>query len=447
MPVGADVPFNWEGVSVAPTDTVFTVTPTWTRLDNAGGGLRVSEITIRRGRSDEFERHDTGTCSVSFNDRNGEVDPTNVNWVSRPLAVAVRNPVTDTWHPRFRGTIDEPSYDLEASMFIGNAQIVASDALESFTNAEMAPGLFGDDLDAQSAGYVQFAPTGGDGPQQRIEQVLGNYGWATELTAAFTGNVSLLKGVYSPGESVMAVISEACDAELPNVGGQFYIDKYGVASFHGRRSRIDPSGVSATATHWDFNTWQAGAAASISGRAQIRPPFSCRRNRRMIRNIALCYPFGFDVADRADQVVQDTASKAIHGPRTWSAENIKVAAGTTTGLTGPEECLTYAQFIVDNYAAPAVRIDQITIKSVRPDDSRATETWAMLTGVDLNDMVNVSIGHPGGGGFAADFFVEGITETIRPLVKDMDTGYPYIEMTLDLSPAAYWENEPEEWTP
>ena len=53
--------FNWEGLSVAPTNTLLTVTPTWTRLDNLGGGLRVSEITIRRGRRDEFERHSAGT--------------------------------------------------------------------------------------------------------------------------------------------------------------------------------------------------------------------------------------------------------------------------------------------------------------------------------------------------------------------------------------------------
>lgn len=441
MPVGADVPFNWEGVSVAPSDNVFTVTPTWTRLDNAGGGLRVNEITVRRGRSDEFERHDTGVCSVSFNDTSGDVDPTNVDWVSRPLAVAVRNPVTDTWHPRFRGTVDVHGYDLDGSRLKGNVAISASDAMESFSNAEMAPGLFGDDLDSTSAGYVQFAATGGDGPQERIEQVLGNYNWPTELQAIFTGNVYLQKGVYSPGESMMAVVFDACDAELANVGAQFYVDKYGVVSFHGRGSRIDPSGVSATATHWDYNTW----TVSTSGGAQIRPPFSSQRDRRMIRNVALCYPQGLDVADRPDQVVQDLTSVGVHGPRTWSAENLLVEAGNTSGLTGPEECLSYSQFIVDNYKNSQVRIDQITVKSLRPGDSRASATWAFLTGVDLNDTVTVTIGHPGGGGFSADFFVEGITEVIRPLQYDLDTGYPYIEMTLDLSPTAYWANAPEEW--
>jgi hypothetical protein len=444
MPVGPDVPFNWEGVSVATSDTISTVTPTWTRLDNAGGGLRVNEILIRRGRSDEFERNDTGKCTVSFRDRNGDVDPTNIDLSSRPLAIGIRNPVTDTWHPRFRGTVDDHEYDLDGSLIKGDVTIAASDAMARFTKAELAPGIYGDTPDAQSAGYVQFDETGGDGPQERIEQVLGNYGWATELQSIFTGNVYIPKTVYSPGESVMTVISEACDAELPNVGGQFYIDKYGVVSFHGRFSRIDPSGVSSSATHWDYNTWSAGTTV---GTAQMRPPFTPSRSTDWIRNIALCYPFGMAVSDRDGQVAQDGTSVGLHGPCSWSAENLRVLRGNTSGLTGPEECLTYAQFIVDNYKDPLVRIDQITIKSLRPDDPRATETWAMLCGVDLNDTVTVTIGHPGGGGFAADFFVEGITERITPLQYGLDNGFPMIEMTLDLSPAGLWANAPEEWTP
>lgn len=442
MPIGPDVPFNWEGVSVAPGDTVETVTPTWTRLDNQST-LRVGEIVIERGRSDEFERHDTGRCSVALKDRDGDVDPTNVNWVSRPLAVALRNPLTDEWHPRFRGTIDEPAYDLHSSMLKGDATINASDAMESFANAELAPGIYGDPPPPQSAGYVVFEATSGDGPQDRIGQVLGNYGWPVELQALFTGNVFIPRTVYSPGESVMTVVHEACDAELPNVGAQFYIDKFGVVSFHGRRSRIDPDGVSAAATHWDFNRWDVGISGS---RAQLRPPFICRRQRRMIRNVAMAYPFGMDTSFRDGQVVQDAASIAIHGPRSWSAENLRVARGNASGLTGPEECLTYAQFIVDNYAEALPRIDQITVLSVGLDHARASEVWDFHCRVDLNDVVNVLIGHPGGGGFSADMFVEKVRQVIRPLQKDMEGGLPYVETTLDLSSADLWSNAPEEWS-
>ena len=112
--------FNWEGVSVAPGSTIFTVAPTWTRLDNLGN-LRVAEIAIRRGRQSEFEKTDTGECTVTFNDRDGDVDPTAVDWISRPFAFAVRDPVADTWHPRFRGAVDDHHYSLHPSALKGDA--------------------------------------------------------------------------------------------------------------------------------------------------------------------------------------------------------------------------------------------------------------------------------------------------------------------------------------
>ena len=56
--------------------------------------------------------------TATFNDRDGVLDPTAVDYISRPLAWAVRNPVTDTWHPRFRGAVDDHTYDLDPSGFV-----------------------------------------------------------------------------------------------------------------------------------------------------------------------------------------------------------------------------------------------------------------------------------------------------------------------------------------
>src|SRR5262245_22378206 len=103
--------FTWQGLSVAPGATKFVVTPTWTRLDDLSEDCRLASVEIRRGRSDEFERTDTGTMRVTFRDRDGTVDPTELNWISRPLAFAVRNPVDDTWHPRFRGHVEDHAYE------------------------------------------------------------------------------------------------------------------------------------------------------------------------------------------------------------------------------------------------------------------------------------------------------------------------------------------------
>jgi hypothetical protein len=428
--------FNWEGVSVAPASTIFTVAPAWTRLDNLGGGLRVAEVQIRRGRSDEFERTDTGTCKVGFRDREGDVDPTVVDWISRPFAFAVRNPVTDTWHPRFRGGIDDHDYNLSPAKIKGDVVIEAVDALDYFANFELAPGIAGDTPPAESEGYVFYEDTAVTGPQIRINQALADANWPAGLSSIFTGNVNLLETVYSPGESILTVIHDAADAEFPGVAN-FFVDKYGVVCFHGRLARFTPAAVAATATHWDFNTWTLG-----TGGAQITWPFSVQKSRRMIRNAAMSYPQNITRADRVDQVVTSAASIVTHGVRSWSAENLITKEGITSGLTGNEECLTYANYIVDNYATSRTRLSQVTIKPVRPTDPRAAAIWGVLSEVDISDQVTVVMAHPGGGGVNETFFVEGITETYRPLEKDLDTGYPFVEMTLDLSPTGYWTTQP-----
>jgi hypothetical protein len=433
--------FSWEGVSVAPSDTLVTVEPTWTRLDNMGGGLRVAEVQIRRGRSDEFERTDTGTMRVGFRDREGDVDPTLVDWTSRPFAFAVRNPVTDTWHPRFRGAIDEHDYNLSPAKIKGDVVIEAVDALDYFANFELAPGLAGDTPPAGSEGYVFYEDTAVTGPQIRINQALADASWPSGLSSIFTGNVNLLETVYSPGESILTVIHDAADAEFPGVAN-FFVDKYGVVCFHGRFARFDPSNVASSATHWDFNEWDVG-----DGGAQITWPFSVQKSRRMIRNAAMAYPQGLAQADRVNQVVTDATSISTHGVRSWSAENLLTKDGIVSGLDGPEECLTFADYIVTNYKDPKPRLSRVTVKPVRPTDPRAAAIWALICEIDISDLVTVVMDHPGGGGINQAFFVEGISELYRPMVLDLDTGYPYVELTLDLSPADYWETPPGEWTP
>lgn len=424
--------FNWEGLSVAPSSTLLTVAPTWTRLDNLGGGLRLAEVTIRRGRRDEFERHAAGTMEVRFHDRSGDVDPTAVDWISRPMAFAVRDPVDDTWHPRFRGSVDDHSYELaDSGLNKGNVLIECVDALDYFSNFELAPGLAGDVPPAQSTGYVFYEDTTVTGPQIRINQALADCGWPSGLSSIFTGNVNVLETIYSPGESILAVIQDAADAELPGIG-QFSMDRYGVACFRGRNARFDPATTAATATHWDFHAWTAPFFGA---------PFITTRSRRIIRNQAMSYPQNIAQADRENQVVVDATSISMHGGRSWSAENLITKDGITTGNTGDEECLAFAQYIIDNYADSVARPASITFRALRPEDVRAAALWEFVCNVDISDTIAVSKSHPGGGGVSDTYYVEGISETWRPGVKDLDTGYPFLTMTLDLSPTTYWTTE------
>lgn len=427
--------FNWEGLSVAPSSTLLDVAPSWTRLDNLGGGLRLSSVEIRRGRQDELEKNEAGTLVARFNDRAGDVDPTLVDWISRPFAWAVRNPVTDTWHPRFRGAIDEHTYELDPTGLVkGDVLIEAVDCLDYFSNFQLQPfPACGDPAPPQSEGFIFYEDTLVTGPQLRINQAYADCGWPSGLSSTFTGNVNLLESVYSVGDSILSVIRDAADAEFPGVANHF-ADKFGVSCFHGRNARFDPVATAATATHWDFHDWIIG-----TGGVQIRPPFSSGRTRRLVRNQATCYPMGIAQADRAAQSIEDAGSRAIHGGRGWAAPDLFTKDGITTGKTGPEECLAFAQYILDNYAASVPRIPQVSFKALLPSDVRGPDLWEFVTQVDISDRVTITRAHPGGGGFSASqYFVEGISETWRYGVKDLDSGFPFLDMTLDLSPATYW---------
>lgn len=435
---------DWHGLSIAPDDNMFTVSPTWERIDNVAG-CRVKQIDIKTGRQSEFERTDTGTMTVTLHDRQGIVDPSNAADLDGvPIALGLRDPVTDEWFPRWRGVIDEVHCELEKSQSVLRTTITCVDAFDYFAGFEVAPGIAGDTPPAGSEGDVFYEEKS---VNDRIDQVLGNAGWPGGMAAVFTGNVDLQDTVYAPGESLLTVMQDAADAEFPTVSNLF-VDKFGFLCFHGRYARFDPDGVSASATHWDFHRWAVGDGAAIVGdptRAQMRPPFSFTRSRKMLRNAALCYPKFTADADNAripDMIVTDSASITAHGVRSWSAPNLVIAEGTTTGNDAWEECLLYSTYIVDNYAQLLNRIDSMTVLAIHPDDPRAEATWELLTQIDINDVVDVDIGHPGGGGFSHEGYVEGLHIIIRPLVKDLDTGYPMVTLTADLSPADYWTSNP-----
>ena len=92
-----------------------------------------------------------------------------------------------------------------------------------------------------------------------------------------------------------------------------------------------------------------------------------------------------------------------------------------------------------NFADPQTRVSQVVFRSIRPDDPRAPWVWRVLCEVEINDIIRLTVDHPGGGGFAAeDFFVEGITYEVGPLNDEYDN----VTLTLDVTPRANYNTNP-----
>ena len=410
--------------------------------------LRVAEYTIDRGRTFELDRCDTGRATVTIHDTEGLLDPTNAvdDLGIQPLLqarLALWNPVLEDWYTRYRGFVEAVESDFHPSQLVNTITISLVDIFE-FLSIEMHPGHFGTTPPAASKGNVYYDETPDDdehGMQLRVNQILEDANIPDEFKVVFSGNVSLKATVYSPGESAMAAIQDAVDAEFPAVGN-VYGDRLGRLAVHGRYARFDPLGTEAITTGWDFHDWKAGdgaaVAASPTDTAHIRG-FSMSRDVGKVINRASASPLGIADDDIAGQVVQDASSISNWGIRPWSSENLIIKQGVTESNTALEECRLYAQYFVDEYASVADRISSVTFRSQRVGAVGDAANWLLLSECDLGDRVAITIGSPGGGGFSADqFFVEGVHEIYRPAGPELDD----VTLTLDLSPASYFDDNP-----
>ncbi len=442
-------------MNIAFASTTLDPTPTWTRLDDTDH--LVASYTIDRGRSIETDRTDGARATVTINDKEGLLDPTNAGGpyigLLQPLlqiALGRYNPVAAEWQTRFRGFISDYDYSFDPSQRINRLTLSCIDLFEILNSIDMLPyPKFGDDpsTDApESVGQVWFAENQVGGGAGRIDQIMTNALIDTAFYVAFSGNVELWATVYSPGESAMTAIQEAADAEFPGGVANVFTDRFGRLVFHGRLAKFDPATIAAGAgdAAWDWHHWHCGDGAAVASApsvtAQIRE-FSFNRGLAEIVNSAYATPAWnaagnpLTAAEKAGQIVEDTGSQAIFGIRSWSAENLQTKTGLLDSSDSLAEALKFATYKINNYAAPLNRITTLGFLSMRPDRTGAAANWRLLCKADISDLIGVTIDSPGGGGFTDDdFVIEGIHETNEPL----NGQYDKVTMRLDVSPQALY---------
>lgn len=423
--------------------------PTWTCLDYTNN--LVSGFDLRRGRQTESDTTDVSTATVYLNDRDGLFDPGNVaspyygTLDGAPVALQCWDPVEEEWVRQTRMWIDDIRYDFnpatrDGKSVLSNVQLECVDIFDHLASIQMVVGVFGVvPTPAGSEGTVWYDEEGVD---ERIEGILTEAGLADEWGIVFTGNVDVQGLGYDATDVLLTAIRDACDAEFPDLAN-CYSDKQGRFCFHGRRSRFEPDAVSATAgdAAWDFQRWAVGdgeAWVADHARAQIRTPLRWARSRSRIRNSAYATPRGVAEKAKAAQVVEDAVSIARYRRRPWRAEGLIVAAGTTTGFTALEETKALAEWQVATFANPITRLDQLTLKSVRPNHRAAAATWATLLRSDISDIVDVEHGYPGtaGVGLSEEFFIEGVEMQVRPANPD----YDMVTTTLNTSPVSIYSD-------
>lgn len=423
---------------------------TFTRIDSHPN--LVTSYQIDRGRQLEFDRTDTGRATVEIADQDGILDPTNASGpyygLIEPLlqaAIQIRNPIDGLWYPRFRGWIDELTYVFDPTQKVNRLTVSLVDIFEILGAVEMMPGQFGLAVPpGQSADQIFFED---NTVQDRIKQILGNALGATrsDYWYVFSGNTRLWETVMSPGESALTAVQEAADAEFPGAPSNVYTDRFGRLVFHGRLAKFDPVGTAAsTDGGWVFRDWKAGdhaaVAADSAGTARLNR-FGFNRGLSHIINQGFATPtraftgVPLTAAENLAQIYKDDTSIGQRGLRSWTAENLLTKEGLLDHSTDLVETKRFAQWYVDNYKEPRNRTTDVAFRSARPGWSGAIPTWGLLSQIDIGDLLEITIGSPGGGGFNHEpFFVEGIHENVQPL----NLSYDDVTLTVDLSPQAYY---------
>lgn len=392
-------------------------------------GITVSGWEVRRGRQDEFTRTGTGTATIFVNDLSGFLG------TGSEFPVHARIDLRGT--TVFRGHVDTIDVDVDNAADVSRAAIRCVDAFDLLSGIELVnayafPGfssvrVFGnippDEIEDNGDIFYEDGQV-----DDRMIQALEDIHWPPSLRSIFSGNVNVMESVYSPGTSFMQVLSDAADAEFPSVANLF-MGKDGVLKFRGRFARFNPDA-------YGISRWQAGTGSHVtSGVAQIRE-LAWTWGRKQVFNSALCYPDTIrhpQKVDLIDQQFVDDTSIEKYGMRSWAAENLITLRHNTNGNTGAEECQLFAQYIIENYSDPVPRVSQIVFRSLSDDDQRAAATWALMTGVEIGDIVELSTDWIGG-----EHFVEGITISCH----ELDGTIPDTTVTLDLSPAAHWTVDP-----
>jgi hypothetical protein len=418
--------------------------PAWTPIDTHPN--LVTSYSIDRGRSYELDQTDAGHATITITDPDGILDPTNpagpYYGQIRPLlpaAVCRHNPVTDTWEQRFRGFVEDYTYEVHPSQKLNQLVVGLTDAFDVLSAAEMQPGQFGTPVQGQ----IQY--NAGQRSDQRISQILMDTGMPRAMWAVLPGAVTLQQSIYSAGDSALNAIQEAADGEFPHVANIF-CDRQGRLCFHGRNARFDPATAAAAVPGaWDYHDWKAGDGTAVNASptdtAQVRA-LGFQRGLAKIFNVATALEAGAPDDAFTARRVTDSGSVTTYGIRSWSQSNLLTLHGDldrTHPTSAATETHRFAQFIVSNYAQPQDRIAGIDFRSLDPDDPRAAANWQLLSQIDIGDTITVTVATAGGGGFsAAQYFVEGIHEDVKPLAP----GYDDVTVRLDLSPRTYYSADP-----
>lgn len=457
--VPASAPGSY-GICIAFGQNAYTTTPTWTRIDDpafAGlahkssspySGRFATSWSTDRGRAYELDKTQAGTATITVYDTTGYFDPTNpaspfYGQITPMLRakISVQNPADLYYYDIFTGFLESYDWTMDTAEQIATVTMHLVDGFEPLTRAEIP-------VDATGVKKLTGGTASPSACQTRITALLAAAGWPDDGLPGDqslwrninTGNVFLQDTTYNAQTSYLAAIQDVADAEFPGVAN-FFVSRRGAATFYGRYPRFQPTNFPQ-----DVNFWQAAdrPGLSPSNGAPLISDIQWTLDSKNLINSSLCYPFGIAQTSIYTQLVTDTVSIGQYGVRDLSLPDLinggQPSSASQPALGANAACQLFGTYYVQNYAQPQLRISKLVFKSRNAGDS---QTWQLLTGVEIGDIITVFTTNPGGGGFSKEtmglalsqFFVEGIHNDVK---GPLHAGVPDWTLSLDVSPRGWF---------
>ena len=341
----------------------------------------VQRISIRRGRDRMFEEYTPGTSVIQFQDFTGDWNPDNASspyfgQILPMRQVKIHTSYSAVTYPLFTGFIQ--SWDWEWADQSADYAIVTIVAIDAFRLLQLS-----------NITTVTGANTG-DLPGTRINQILDQIGWPTQLRAIDTGDTELEN---DPGDqrSALAAIQTVEQSDL----GAFFVDGDGYATY---LSRVGLS-QRATQTPTEFND---------DGTDIAYQNLDINLDETELANeVTLTRLSG------SPETVSDATSISDYFLRSYSRSGLMMRTNALA-LARATQILAYRK-------DPRLRVDSITL-----DLSSVSNRVPAGLGLDIGDPILVNRTMAAGTGFTVRVTVNGVNHDITPdrWTTRFTTAYP-----------------------
>ncbi len=338
----------------------------WVDLSDRGRAFSTS-----RGRARVFDSYQAGKATLVFSNADDAIDPSNASspYISQlfpmvPVRIRAVDPVTGIIYPVWRGFVDSFANTYPGFGKDSIATVAATDGFKVIAAYE-------------ASGPNTLTGTGEDSGA-RITRIANNISWSPSDRDINTGYATLQGTPLA--DQALQEMQGVEQSEL----GYLYMGKDGRLTFRQRHSRIT-------------DTRSSVVQAAFGGSGFDYTDITFAYDDLLIKNSV-----SGQILGGTAQTVADSVSVAHYLNHSYNATGLWLQTDT--------DAAEWATNVAAQFLNPELRVESITILPQKDDTY-----WAVALGLEIGDLVTVTMITPAGATVTKSLFVEGIDHTVTPL--------------------------------